>query len=585
MLATCRARGDTRREILDIDGCRLGIARRAWEFGPAFSGPVGVVREDHISVVADATLYFRDDLLRKLGPEKPRGGTPSHLIAAAYRRWGSNLAAHLEGDFTFVVFDDRERRVVAARDFAGARPLFFAHGDEWLALSSDLRALRALPGVRGEYNLVVLAGAASALLSGAGPGTCYRDIEGLPAGHTLVWQSRGPGQRADGPRLEAHWTPPRWTKTGQSFEDATAELRELLIAATRERLSPHGVTGVSLSGGWDSPAVFGAAREHLRRTGAPGRVVPVSISYPEGDPGREDEIIEQILKFWDSDCVWLDAFDMQLVQTATDDAEARPQPWAHIYEHWNRGLATAVAEADSRVLLSGYGGDQLFQASDVYLSDLTWSLRLPTAYKEWRAKGGQGFKSFFRWGIQPGMGPGLLELARRVRRGAPLADYMQRATPGWIRPELVDEIGLKDEERKHLPTRSIRSRVEAESHWYLTEPMFPRVNAEVARFALESDVELRSPLYDQRIVAFAATRPWRRPHAGQGDEAVAACRFARARARSGAVAPNVADGHTGGIPPARPRTGAPRRARFAVQTATGVGRNGHRGPSGFSEEL
>lgn len=491
--------GDSWQEGL---GCGLGVARRVWEFGPSFSGPVGILHEDDVYVSADASLYYRDDLVRALGDERPRGGTPSHAIAAAYRKWGIGLGKHLEGDFSFLVFDAGSGTVLACRDFAGNRPLYFAETPGGIALASDPRGLLDVPGVDSGYDLHVLAGTAAALLSAAGPDTCFRGIKILPAGHTLTWRA------GEGVQLRAHWSPPRWTRPRESFAEAARTLRKLLIDATRERLSLHGTTGVSLSGGWDSPAVFAAAREHVRLRGTEDRIVPVSISYPEGDPGREDEWIQEILDRWGAEAVWLQAYDIPLLSGADGDAADRPLPWAHLYEHWNRALADAVRDAGGRVLLTGYGGDQLFQVSDVYLSDLTWSLRLGQAYREFKAKGGVGFKSFFRWGVMPGMGPTSLALARFLRRGKPLAGYMKRGAPAWIRLEAEGLEGLMEREARHEPTRDLRSRVEAEANWYLTEAMFPRVNAEVTRFALEADVELRSPLYDRRIVEFAATRPW-----------------------------------------------------------------------------
>jgi len=501
MLERTPTRGLARLETVDLSGAALGVGRRPWEFSEAFSGPVAVVREEHISVVADASLYYRSDLLARLGPERPKGGSPSHMIAAAYRRWGTELARHLEGDFAFVLWDSREHRMVAARDFSGARPLFFAAGQDWIALASDVRGLREIPGVGLALDERMLAATCGALMSSAGPETCYRDIRWVGAGETLTWTA----QR--GVRTERHWSPPRWSRGTQSLVEAGEQLRELLVDATRERMSPHGVTGVSLSGGWDSPAVFGAARESLKRGDTPGRVVPVSISYPPGDPGREDELIQQIVDHWDSDVRWMPSDEIPLLAQAAKTAAERPLPWAHMYEHWNRALARCVREADGRVLLSGYGGDQLFQVSDIYLADLVWTLRWHRAYTEWRAKGGRGFKSFFRWAIQPGMGPGLMGLATWLRRGTPLAGYMKRPIPEWIDADLVARSQLPEIERGHEPTRALRSRSEAEAHWYLTQPLFPQVNAEVCRFALEADVELRSPLYDGRIVAFAATRP------------------------------------------------------------------------------
>ena len=504
MLAVMSRRGTERAHVRANGGGGLGAGRFVWECSDGFAGSETVYQSNGLLVAADATLYYREDLLRALGDERPHGGTVSHLIAAAYRKWGTDLASHLEGDFSGVVWDAQAGQLVVFRDFSGTRTLFYAVNADRIAVASAAKALLQDPDVSEQLNATVLAAEAAAYLDSAGPETAFRDVKVVPAGHTLVWTGNG------GPRVHAHWTVPRWRRNrSATFEDAAHELRGLLKSATKERLSPHGVTCVSLSGGWDSPAVFGAAQSVLEEGGLPGAVLPVSVSYPEGDPGREDEFIKMIANRWNVPVRWIQAYDIPILDKGEANAARRDLPWAHLYERWNRKLSTEARELDARVLMSGYGGDQLFQVTDVYLADLFRRLRWITLRREWIAKaGGRGFRHFFRWAIGPNMGPLARDLAQLLRRGRRLPTYMDRTLPDWMRKDFVERTGLVERERRHLPTRSIRSRAEAEAHWYLTEPYFPRVASAVVEFALEAGVELRSPLYDRRIVEFAATRPW-----------------------------------------------------------------------------
>lgn len=68
-----------------------------------------------------------------------------------------------------------------------------------------------------------------------------------------------------------------------------------------------------------------------------------------------------------------------------------------------------------------------------------------------------------------------------------------------------------------LPERRRGERVSStESRWYFTDPFFSTIYRLGAACALEHGVEIRSPLYDRRIIAFAATRP-RTDHVGDTD--------------------------------------------------------------------
>ena len=164
---------------------------------------------------------------------------------------------------------------------------------------------------------------------------------------------------------------------------------------------------------------------------------PVSISYPEGDPGREDELIREIAARWNADVHWLDIQNIPFFDHPAERAAVRDEPFAHPFEMWHRSLARGTRATNSRVALEGVGGDQLFQVSEVYLADLLRTGRLTELAREWKTKGmtGSGFRNFFRWAIQPNLPrPALAARARAARRtAAPSPISSARSRPGSIR--------------------------------------------------------------------------------------------------------------------------------------------------------
>src|SRR5690606_28981091 len=152
------------------------------------------------------------------------------------------------------------------------------------------------------------------------------------AGHCLVFE---PGRPVT---VRERWRAPlRTLHRRQPLEDAARELRSLLVDACVERLAPSGPTGVSLSGGWDSPAVYGASQQALRdmeatsmrHGGSPRSVLPVSMSYPEGDPGREDELIDAIVAHWGGQTRWIAVDDVSMFDDPGGSARRRDLPMAH----------------------------------------------------------------------------------------------------------------------------------------------------------------------------------------------------------------------------------------------------------------
>ncbi|HEV2131952.1 MAG TPA: asparagine synthase-related protein, partial [Longimicrobiaceae bacterium] len=469
-----------------------------------FSGAVLVAEETDLVVAADASLYYRQDLLRTLPREHlpPGGRTASHLILAAYRAWGAACTDRLEGDWAFILWDRQRRRVFCARDFGGKRPLFYAELEGTLVVASTISALLAHPRCPHDLNLTAIAADAAGLFAAAHE-TAYRAISLLPAGWSLEWEDGAT-------RLLRHWHPPpiRPDRT-LGFEAAAEELRSLLRRAVAERLPPAGPASVWLSGGWDSTAVFGTGERVLHGQAAGQHLRAVSLSYPPGDPGREDELIAAVVAHWGSPVKWLDIAGIPLLDRPQERAASRDEPFAHAFEMGNRALAEGSRQVGARVAFDGSGGDQLFQVTHVYLADLFRTLRWRSLAREWRLKGlsGTGPRNFFRWAVQPVLPPPLLSAATALRGGRPLRGYLERPLPEWMDARFVRAHGLLEREKRHTPPRSDRSRADYETLWYLSHPYFPRAFAAVAGFALEAGVELRSPLYDRRIVEFALSRP------------------------------------------------------------------------------
>lgn len=516
MLGAMRPRGGVHTDHWERDGANLCVSRQAWEAAAGVSGQVGVLEDDGLVVAADASLYYTDDLRRALAARdmRPRGRTPSHLILAAYRAWGDECTAHLEGDYAFAVWDPAARRLFCARDFSGKRTLFYAELDGAFIIASTVAGVLAHPRCPTDLDLTVIAQTA-AVLALEPEGTCYRAVRALPDGCALTWR------RGGARHLARFWHPPEVRAHGRlRFTDAAHVLRELLVSAAAQRTMSHEPTAVYLSGGWDSTAVFGAGHAALaeRADVQAGALLPVSVSYPPGDPGREDELIASVAEAWDVPVHWLDIREIPMFERDQERAAARGEPFAHPYEMWHRALARGCRAVGAHVALDGVGGDQLFQVSDVYLADLMMRGRWISLAREWRAKGlaGSGFRNFFRTAVQPALPPLALSAAARLRGGRPLVGYLERQIPEWIRPDFARTHALVERERAMSPRRNGQSCAAHETRWYLTYPYFARIFGCVAAINAEEEVELRSPLYDQRVIEFALSRP--RAERSQGRE-------------------------------------------------------------------
>jgi asparagine synthase (glutamine-hydrolysing) len=510
MLGRMSKRGNERRAVWHEDGVTLAVSRNDWELSDDFSGGVMLLVEPDLVVAADGFLLYREDLRRHLAAAgvESTGPTTSHLIGAAYRAWEEDCSSHLEGEFAFLIWDRRRRRGLGSRDFLGKRPLYYARLNDRLVVASTIGGVLGHPRVPQDLDLISVASTAAGMMS-AGSETCFSSVSSLPAGSNVCWTTEGTA----GPRR--YWEPHLDPEDKLPFEDAAERLQQLLVAAVDQRIAPSGATGIWTSGGWDSSAVF-AAGQALLASEHPGQsIVPISISYPEGDPGREDELIQLIASRWSASVKWIPIASIPYFPPGGEDAPASDEPFRHPFEFWNRALAAATRAAGSRIALDGNGGDQNFQVSHAYLADLFRSGRWLALIRDIRALGGIDSSTFFSLVLRPAL-PGPVRRMIESIRGRPARLYGQHWMPGWFRKEFGGHEEIMERERGSLPDPSSSNRTRAETLWYWNSPFLQRAMAMVSGFALEEGIELRSPLADRRIVEFALRRPrWERAGGGE----------------------------------------------------------------------
>ena len=496
-LRAMHARGNLAR-LERADGALLGATQFDWESALAAGGPERLARDGDTVVAADATLYYREDLCRAL---RARGvvvtaTTAAALIAAAYRAWGVDCVHHLEGDFAFVLHDASRRLMFCARDFTGRRTLYFAQLGTALVVASSVSGVLAHPACSEEIDVRSM-GSIAASMFAQETDTPYRAIQSLPAGARLVCESGCPA------RHELYWTfPPFRERSTESFHEAALELRDLLASAVHERLAATGSTSLWMSGGYDSPAVFGAGKMRLRELHAEDRLRAVSMGYPVGDPARENEFISDIADHWRAPVRWVQIGDAPLVPRLAEFAAAADEPFVHAFEAFFRALVGGARAVGSRVAFVGDGGDPLFAVSNIFMLDLLATLRWKELAHEWQAFGPQGYSAFFRKVVAP-------VLKSIARGGRPELRSLIHQPPPWIRADFIRHHHLveREVEGERRLAQSGLSRASTETVRSVRYPMISKVTGAYATMGLEAGLEIRAPLLDQRIVNFAARRP------------------------------------------------------------------------------
>ena len=493
-------RGADRVETRAAEGAWLAAGRFAWEAETTTAGPIVVDDGTHI-VVADASIYYRGDLrqaIREATAGRPfpwSGESAGHLILDAYRAWGADCARHLEGDYAFALWDRESRTLIAARDFVGSRPLYYGRDGARVVVASLAAVVAHRIPERGAIDVTAL-GASVAGLFNLGVETSFLGVSMVPAGHTLTVGRDG------NVAVKQHWEPPTLGGRRSSFDEGAEELRALLTASVGERLTPNGTTALWLSGGWDSSAILACATRLLREKPDGRKLVVVSMSYPVGNLGREDEAIQSIAERLGVDVSWVQSGDVPLLPPdPAREAAERDLPFAHAFEMWSRAMVARSRELGAHTVLTGTGGDELFAGTNLYLSDLLRRGSLASLALEWYRIRGRTLDKFHERVVHP------LRAARASHRDlARPGPFEQRVGPP-VREDFVRRHRLREREREAAPYGRYPTLSSTEQLWSVTAPMFPRIRATLTETQLRAGVTARTPFLDDRLYRFAMSRP------------------------------------------------------------------------------
>jgi len=206
-----------------------------------------------LQVVFNGEIYNYLELRAELSDYKYRSQSDTEVLLAAYERWGEECLERLIGMFAFLIWDNRQQRLFAARDRFGVKPLFYYCGTEGdLLVASEIRPLFAA-GVAAEPDEGTWAGYFANGTYGQSENTFWKGVRSLPAGHALTWQA-GRTKVREWYDLAA--------RTGQAYDgrpddEVTEEYSALLKDAVRLRFRSDVPVGINLSGGLDSSILLG----------------------------------------------------------------------------------------------------------------------------------------------------------------------------------------------------------------------------------------------------------------------------------------------------------------------------------------
>lgn len=305
-----------------------------------------------IQLVANGEIYNFPELKRELEGlgHQFRSRSDIEVLVHGYEQWGVDLLPRIRGMFALALWDGRTRTLLAARDRAGEKPLYWSQTPQGLRLASEVKALLVRPEVSREldpegldefltYEYIIA------------PRTILKHVRKLPPASYLRWRNG----EVD---VQRYWDAASVPLRSWSDADAVDALRDRLRQAVVRQMMADVPLGAFLSGGIDSSTLVALMSKASRLP-----INTFSMGFDDGSYNelafarevaaafktnhRERTVTPALEPLFDKLVVHLD------------------EPFADV-SMFPTYMVSSLAREHVTVALSGDGGDELFGGYDAY---------------------------------------------------------------------------------------------------------------------------------------------------------------------------------------------------------------------------
>jgi asparagine synthase (glutamine-hydrolysing) len=284
---------------------------------------------------------------------KFKTNSDTEVLLISYIEWGVDCVKKFDGMFAFVIYDNEEKNIFAARDPFGEKPFYYTQGNNCFAFASELTALSKF----NSFDKTISSSSVTLFLANQyvpAPYTIFEKAYKLPPGHTLKCDIKG--------KIETNkyysFTPSPLAVADRSLDDYTDELEELLTNSIEKRMLADVPVGTFLSGGIDSSLVSALISKKLGIT-----INTFSIGFSNFTESEhvKASLISRDINSEHNELI-LESYDKtkcKLIYEMLDE----PNGDSSIYPTWS---VSNFAVNKVKVAISGDGADELFAGYNRY---------------------------------------------------------------------------------------------------------------------------------------------------------------------------------------------------------------------------
>ncbi len=196
--------------------------------------------------------YLKKNLLFK--GYKFKTNTDVEVILHGYVEWGNDLWEKLNGIFSIVIFDRKQKKILLIRDHLGVKPLHYFVNNEKIYIGSDYNSFFKIRNHRHSINNSAL-GSYLSFRYAIGEQTFYKNIFDVLPGYEIVYDENKIKKRQ-------YWDIPTKTDEDKGFQYYLEKLDSLLNESVERQMISDVPLGAFISGGLDSSLLLSYIKKY-----------------------------------------------------------------------------------------------------------------------------------------------------------------------------------------------------------------------------------------------------------------------------------------------------------------------------------
>ena len=317
---------------------------------------------EDLVLVCNGEIYdferIRKDLVRR--GHHFKSGSDSEVIIHLYRQYGRAFVEHLRGEFAFLLYDRRDKKLLAVRDRFGIKPLYYHHRQGRFLFGSEAKALFATGLLDAQIDAVAVRNYLSRVMQDS----IFQDVHALPPGSMMCVDVTTGSYTID-----QYWDIPAAgddpiAPTANGLAESIELVRTTFDEALKLRLRADVPVGTYLSGGLDSAVVATTAAEHVS-----GPLKAFTISFPDQPNLDERSLATKVADRIGAEMYTVDVNNQLLLEHLDPCLWTSELPCLGLHVV-GKYLLSQLASQHIKVALTGEGADELLLGYEFYKGGL-----------------------------------------------------------------------------------------------------------------------------------------------------------------------------------------------------------------------